>query len=348
MRRKSKARLLTALAAVLVVLTACTSDPAVEPTPERSDRGSSRAPVPGPLPQPIPSPFQGAKFFYVDPEANVVSWLRANSGDARAGAIEDRLARQPTARWIGPGENTERRVSTFVAGAYASGQLPVLVGYNIPNRDCGSFSAGGARSADEYLRWVDVVARAIGDRPALMLLEPDAVIHLQCLDDAGRQERKRMLTTAVATLNRYATSTWVYLDGGDGVHNPAERVAAGLAEVGLGGGARGFAVNVSNFNSTDDAVEYAGELKRILRSRYGIDAGFVIDTSRNGNGSDGSWCNPGGRRLGTAPQVGGPGGADALLWVKRPGESDGDCGVGKGTQSGAFYPELAMKLINGD
>ncbi|MCP3801114.1 glycoside hydrolase family 6 protein [Allokutzneria sp. A3M-2-11 16] len=338
--RGAKVRLLAALAAVLLVLAACTSGSEPPSPPDRSERGSPRTP--------IPSPFQDSRFFYVDPEANVVSWLNGNRGDGRAGVIEERIARQATARWIGPGDNTHRRVSGFVNAAYALGQLPVLVGYNIPNRDCGNHSAGGARSADEYLRWVDVVARAIGDRPALIVLEPDAVIHFECLDEAGRQERKRILTAAVATLNRFATSTWVYLDGGDGAHNPADRVATGLAESGLGTGARGFAVNVSNFNSTEDAARYGNDLKRVLSTRYGIEAGFVIDISRNGNGSDGSWCNPGGRSLGAPPQVGGPGGADALLWVKRPGESDGDCGVGAGTSSGAFYPELAMRLINGD
>ncbi|SDN56684.1 glycoside hydrolase family 6 protein [Allokutzneria albata] len=340
--RRRRVRLLVAGMAAALLLTACGTGPDPVPPPDRSDRNSSRAP------NPVPSPLASGTFFYVDPEANVVSWLRNNREDGRAPLIEQRIAGQATARWIGAGENTHGRVSGFVSGAYARGQLPLLVAYNIPNRDCGNHSAGGARSADEYLRWIDVVGRAIGDRPALLILEPDAVIHLSCLDEAQRQERKRILTAAVSALNRLATSTWVYLDGGDGAQNPAAQVAAGLAESGIGAGARGFAVNVSNFNSTDDATRYAAQLKRILADQHSVDAGFVVDTSRNGNGSDGTWCNPGGRSLGAPPQVGGPGGADALLWVKRPGESDGDCGVGAGTSSGAFYPELAMRLINGD
>ncbi|GAA4018475.1 glycoside hydrolase family 6 protein [Allokutzneria multivorans] len=340
--RGRRARLLVALVSAVVLLAACGT--AVEPTPppDRSDRSSQRAPIP------VPSPMRPGTFFYVDPEANVVSWLRHNGSDGRAPTIDEQIAKQATARWIGPGDNTHSRVSSFVSGAYAKGQLPVLVGYNIPNRDCGSHSAGGARSAEEYLRWIEVVGRAIGDRPALLVLEPDAVIHLECLDEAQRQERKRTLTAAVSALNRLATSTWVYLDGGDGAQNPAERVAAGLVDSGVGAGARGFAVNVSNFNSTEDATRYGNRLKQILSSKHGVETGFVIDVSRNGNGSDGNWCNPGGRRLGGPPQVGGPGGTDALLWVKRPGESDGNCGIGSGTDSGVFYPELAMKLINGD
>ena len=40
-------------------------------------------------------------------------------------------------------------------------------------------------------------------------------------------------------------------------------------------------------------------------------------------------------------------GADALLWIKVPGDSDGPCGIGGGIPAGRFSPDLAMALING-
>jgi len=36
-----------------------------------------------------------------------------------------------------------------------------------------------------------------------------------------------------------------------------------------------------------------------------------------------------------------------LLWVKVPGDSDGDCGTSD-RPAGQFGPELAMALITGD
>jgi endoglucanase len=36
-----------------------------------------------------------------------------------------------------------------------------------------------------------------------------------------------------------------------------------------------------------------------------------------------------------------------LLWIKTPGESDGDCGTGSGTTAGQFVPQLAYNLIYG-
>jgi hypothetical protein len=68
----------------------------------------------------------------------------------------------------------------------------------------------------------------------------------------------------------------------------------------------------------------------------------------SGNKASGAkqWCNPAGRQLGSAPQVL-DGGGDMGLWIKAPGESDGDCGTGVGTRAGQFSPVVAKELIAG-
>ena len=83
---------------------------------------------------------------------------------------------------------------------------------------------------------------------------------------------------------------------------------------------------------------------------------FVIDTSRNGNGpnnmqtyenapydqpasvistlASGNWCNPPGAGLGTRPTADtGVPLLDAYLWVKVPGESDGQCDAAGGVRA---------------
>ena len=72
---------------------------------------------------------------------------------------------------------------------------------------------------------------------------------------------------------------------------------------------------------------------------------FVVDTSRNGNGANGEWCNPAGRKIGEAPGAGSDG--ELRLWLKAPGESDGNCGIAPDAAAGQFSPELAMSLITG-
>jgi endoglucanase len=109
--------------------------------------------------------------------------------------------------------------------------------------------------------------------------------------------------------------------------------------------AHGFSLNVSNFYTTQQNVDYGNAVNAALQADYGYTRPFVIDTSRNGNGSNGDWCNPAGRKLGATDQQGG--GAEMLLWIKDPGESDGNCGTGGGTVAGQFNPQLAYNLVYG-
>ncbi|MCK2240816.1 MULTISPECIES: glycoside hydrolase family 6 protein [unclassified Crossiella] len=319
--------------------------PAPSGNPPTSKPGNQPRPPAGPA---APSPIAETRGLFVDSESNAARWVRANKGDGRAHLINERIAAQPMARWIGGEGDIRSWLGSYVQAAAREDQLPVVVPYNIPNRDCGNHSAGGAGSVDKYRQWVETVADAIGKTPALVVLEPDALIHLSCLDPTGKQDRLRMLAEAVATLSQRAPNAWTYLDGGDGRYNPPGTLAQRLIDAGVSG-ARGFAVNVSNFNTTNEAISYGRLVQAAIAARGGGKHGFVIDVSRNGNGSNGEWCNPPGRKIGQSPSVDGssPQVPDALLWIKQPGASDGDCGTGKGTDSGAFVPELAMSLLNG-
>jgi len=98
---------------------------------------------------------------------------------------------------------------------------------------------------------------------------------------------------------------------------------------------------------------------------------FVIDTSRNGQGpwtppagvypDPQDWCNPPDRGLGLRPTADtGVALLDAYLWVKIPGESDGECTRGLGPagetvdpewglidpRAGAWFPEMALDLVH--
>ncbi|MBI0384640.1 glycoside hydrolase family 6 protein, partial [Streptomyces albiflaviniger] len=70
------------------------------------------------------------------------------------------------------------------------GRLPVIALYNIPGRDCGSYSSGGADGLAAYQAWIDAVAEAIGDRKVLIVLEPDslALLPSDCADASNAEE----------------------------------------------------------------------------------------------------------------------------------------------------------------
>ncbi|KQV14264.1 MULTISPECIES: glycoside hydrolase family 6 protein [unclassified Kitasatospora] len=284
--------------------------------------------------------------FYADPNSSAQQWVNGHRGDGRAAAIQTSIANVPMARWFGNWSGTIGTATGAYAGAAAAGgKLPILVAYNIPNRDvCAGQSGGGAGSAAEYNSWIAAFASGIGNRPALVVLEPDALGHESCMTPAQVSERNGLLRNAVAQFNAKAPNTWVYLDIGNPGWLNASTAAKLLSDAGVSG-AHGFSLNVSNFYTTGQNTTYGNNVNAALKSSYGLSKPYVVDTSRNGNGSDGNWCNPAGRRIGTPTQKGG--GAEMLLWVKAPGESDGNCGTGAGSTAGQFLPEVAYKMIYG-
>ncbi|MGY1779023.1 glycoside hydrolase family 6 protein [Geodermatophilus sp. SYSU D01036] len=294
-------------------------------------------------PEPAPSGTslpELASSLYVDPDSQAAVWAQSHPDDPAAREVEERIASQPTGKWFGAwsGDITTA-VEDYTSAAADAGEVPVLIAYNVPHRDCGGHSAGGQGDEGAYRRWVDGFDAGLGDRPALVVLEPDALAQLDtCLSDQQQEDRLRLLSYAVEKLQ--SDDVWVYLDAGHSNWVPADVMAERLEAAGIAD-AHGFALNVSNYNATDDEVAYADELNGAL----GTSKPFVVDTSRNGNGANGEWCNPGDRQIGEAP--GAEDGGQLRLWLKAPGESDGDCGIGEGTAAGEFSPELAMSLLEG-
>ncbi|MER7674725.1 glycoside hydrolase family 6 protein [Kitasatospora sp. NPDC096128] len=288
-----------------------------------------------------------ASGFYADPDSSVQRWLNANPGDGRAADIRASIASVPQARWFGNWSGTiGTATGAYVGAAAAQGKLPILVAYNIPNRDiCAGQSGGGAGSAADYATWIAAFASGIGSRPAVVVLEPDSLGDESCMSAGQIAERNGMLRNAIAQFNAKAPNTKLYLDAGNPAWLSAGTMAQHLADAGVSG-AHGFSLNVSNYIDTAQNSAYADAVNAALRSSYGYTKPFVVDTSRNGNGSDGNWCNAAGRRIGTPTRFGG-GGAEMLLWIKAPGESDGNCGTGAGSTAGQFLPQVAYNLIHG-
>jgi cellulase/cellobiase CelA1 len=151
--------------------------------------------------------------------------------------------------------------------------LVALVGYLLSRP-----SANRRPESDEqaYERWVSGFAAGLGDRTAVVILEPDALPELNsCLNRAQQQARLQMLSYAVRTLQ--TSRDQVYLDAGHANWVPASQMAARLRAADIAQ-AYGFSLNVSYYDTTGREIGYATELDRDL----GMAKRFVIDTSRNG------------------------------------------------------------------
>ena len=290
--------------------------------------------------------------FYVDPKSGPATWVAQNRSDTRAATIRSSLSSKPMARWFGSWSSAIKpAVNSYVTAAAKKRKTPVLVAYNIPGRDaCGGQSAGGSTVSSEYRTWVKGFAQGIGGRRAVVVLEPDALADFQCLSAAQATTRQQLLTYATAQLHKSAPKAYVYLDAGNSNYASASDMSARLIKSGLKN-VRGFSLNVSNFHTTAQENAFAVKLNAQLRKRGAKTKPYVIDTSRNGAGSNGTWCNPGGRKLGVTSRVNQTPKAnqpEARLWIKTPGESDGNCGTASTVAAGVFDPQLAVGLVRGN
>jgi endoglucanase len=285
------------------------------------------------------NPFANVRLF-VNPDSDAKRWADANrSRDPNNAALMDKIARQPESMWIGGwNSNIYNDVKNYTDRVTAAGAMPVFIAYNIPQRDCGGYSAGGVGSPDAYRSWTRSIASAIGNRKAAIILEPDALALTDCLSSADRQTRYQLIKDAIG-IYKAQGNTYVYVDAGHSGWVPANEIAQRLKASGVDS-ADGFALNTSNFVRTQDNINYGSQISSGLNGKR-----FVIDTSRNGQGpaAGGEWCNPQGRGLGQAPTANtGNSLVDAFLWVKKPGESDGNCNGGP--SAGVWWTEYALGL----
>jgi endoglucanase len=347
---------LVALGAALVFTSACTTSsgstaPAAAAAPPSSQPDHNAPITEPPVPPPVTAnPLKGAKLF-VDPEASVVAKARfLRKTDPDKAALLDKIAKQPQALWMGEwNSNIYRAAAHFVDRAMADGSVAVIIAYNIPHRDAAAeaegvgASAGGLASKEKYQRWIRDIYAGVGDRPVAIILEPDALPGISSLPPALQEERYFLFNDAVKVLRQNPHAA-VYIDAGHGKWVPAKEMAERLKKAGVEF-ASGFSLNTSNYRTTEESVAYGKEISALIGGKH-----FIVDTSRNGAGPwEGAktitemWCNPPGRKIGLPPttETGDPI-IDGFLWLKRPGESDGECERGE-PKAGVFWLEQALE-----
>jgi cellulase/cellobiase CelA1 len=253
------------------------------------------------------------------------------------------------------------------------GERPTIVVYGLPNKDCeGHHSSDGSnKTPEDYIAWLEALAAAVGDKPVIYILEPDAIGLLAggsaC---ATKFQYERNLIHAVTILGRNPNAD-LYMDIGYWVLNAQNnpKIAAVLSKLDPSNRRlKGISINTSNFRTTEELVrlchsfaaafsaaaatdrkEYNHEKDHALLpfSKSNRSVTCVLDVSRNFNGPDANneWCNPRGRGIGVPPTMEPEQPLiDYFLWIKPPGESDGYCNGGP--NAGAFFLEGFVDLWN--
>ncbi len=217
--------------------------------------------------------------------------LRRRHEDA---ALIRAMIETPQAVWFTQGTprsvTRDVRLTTILAAAHRT--VPVLVAYNIPFRDCAQFSAGGATTRAEYEAWIDAFAAGIGNRQAVVILEPDGLGIIPWYDPYGSADGSNALewcqpaeaNPATAAAERFAMldhavdalaalpNVTTYLDGTHSAWLGAGDIAHRLAQAGVAD-ADGFYLNVSNYHFTTNNVQYGQWISSCLAYATAVAAG---------------------------------------------------------------------------
>jgi endoglucanase len=242
--------------------------------------------------------------------------------------------------------------SNLVAGylAYTQmtqpGTVVQLSTYSLVHGHCGLTATPGF--ANRFHRWIDLLARGIGNFRVVMFFEIDSLITTGCLNREQRHIRLvDELKWAIDRLEQLP-HTVVYVDGGAADAQPWRTMARQLRQAGVRD-AQGFFLNATHFDWTTKELRYGQLIARALGGAH-----FVINTGENGRGplvppdrvhqGNEVLCNPPGRGLGPFSTDTGYKWADGFLWFSNPGGSGGACRPGA-PPTAVYWPQYAAMLV---
>jgi cellulase/cellobiase CelA1 len=217
--------------------------------------------------------------------------------------------------------------------------------------------AGGCNGGDQpkFTAEVDALKAAVGNFPALVFVEEDAIDTICWRSPAAVSGRAALLKYEIDQLSQLPHAV-LYVEGGTSDANSPRKVARVLNAADASK-IRGFFLNDTHFNWAYREIEYGNKVSALTGGLH-----FVVDTRGDGNGpllnkhpvTQGieQLCNPPGRGLG--PKPGASDGSsygmyspylDGFVWVTTPGESARPKCPGRSTQyaaSGIFDVNMGI------
>ena len=97
-----------------------------------------------------------------------------------------KIFQQPVAFWYGAkknknaNKNLDKSIKRLLKRTLPG--LPYFVLYNLPNRDLGHYSKGGASDATEYLLFLQEFCKGIKNHKPIIIYEPDALPHTTLME----------------------------------------------------------------------------------------------------------------------------------------------------------------------
>ncbi|KAF5022834.1 hypothetical protein F66182_5128 [Fusarium sp. NRRL 66182] len=245
------------------------------------------------------------------------------------------------------------------AGGNYAGQFVV---YNLPERDCAAAASNGEYSLDNdginkyknYINRIKTIIKSYSEIRMILVIEPDSLANLVTNLNVPKCSKAKdayisLTIHAVKELN--LPNVAMYLDAGHAGwlgwpanQAPAAQLYASIyKDSGKVAALRGLATNVANYNAWSlttkpvytesnpifDEQKYIHAMAPLLEQNGWPGVHFIVDQGRSGmqptgQKAWGDWCNSKGTGFGRRPSANtGDALADAFVWVKPGGESDG-------------------------
>ncbi len=242
--------------------------------------GVANGGIPG---APLANPLAGLPWgIYSGPHDEVFPAYRAARGETRR--LLGLIARRPRVRWFGAwyADGSAREIASEYIANSTGGRDDVLSQMAVFRLDPWEGQAcvrlPSARQQESYRHWIDAFAAGIGSARVALILQPDLPFA------ACAPHHSRLPLDLVAYAARRFTSlphTTVYLDAG-AADWASVREAVWLLR---GGGVRyirGFALNATHYDGTEQEVRFGSQVVAAL-ARGGLPGKhFVVNTSDNG------------------------------------------------------------------
>ncbi|KAF0716256.1 Aste57867_2944 [Aphanomyces stellatus] len=265
--------------------------------------------------------------------APITSYIQAKKDYPYLGPALDTISNLPTGVWWTDNNPTYRSDVQTLLSSCNSSSIPIIVVYGLPHKDCGAgySDKGFNKDTESYLAFIQDLVTLVGNRPVLYVMEPDA-IGIAATDSCGKTNQYVENMQQAVPLLTANVNARLYFDVGFWIINndwSAKSVADVIASVGSKsrkGAVKGIVLNTSNIRKTSEMID---KCKTFLTAAKQDAYRCVIDTSRNYRtpNTTSEWCNNKYAAIGVPPtsNTGMPDVLDYFLWVKVPGESDGEC-----------------------
>ena len=224
------------------------------------------------------NPLAGMKWgVYEGPVDSV--WPAYTAAHGRDKRLLGKIALRPRAVWAGSWDGNARETVQEAIQDSTQGDPNVLTQVAVfrlsPWESCsGSWSAADQAS---YKAWIRSYAAGIGSSRVALILQPDMPFAV-CIPSAVPEQ---LISYAAKVFNALAHTT-VYIDAGAYAWESPPAIAQMLERSGIWH-SRGFALNVTQYGSTDQELQWGAAINRDLAAAGARDKHFVINTDENGS-----------------------------------------------------------------